>query len=608
MTHQRRSRTSLARLAALPVLAALVAASCGGGSDAGSDDTSQPTATDGGGDTTVVDGGATTTDDGGDDSSADTTAAPTDDTGVEDDDESDGSPVVETLPPEVDAQPVSGGTLRYGLEAEVDGLNPTSSAVTAPSGLVMANAVFDTLAAYDVNGDPVPYLAESFTPNEDYTSWTVKLREGISFHDGTPLNAEAVKLNFDAQYADFLVGLAVRPAYPEEGATEIIDDMTIQFNLNAPEVRWPSRMAGQTGMIASPTWIAAALEDGTLNQAPVGTGPFVFESRSEDSVTRFVRNDDYWNGTPYLDAIEFLPVPEADSRVDLLLGGDLNAAHISDPAAVLTAQDDPSLQNVQDDSGDERFVMMNTSVAPFDDIRARQALTFATPRQDVLDLVYLGLWRPADSRFIPESPYNNPDVVQLADDPDQAAVLVAEYCGDFPENCNDGKIVMEYQWAGGSTAQTRLADLYISGWEPFFEVTRDELLQDENIQQAVFGQYNAVSWTQFSTPDPLVDNVWLVCSSISDLSINFPRLCQPERDALLIEAAATLDDAARADLIQQAEQLISDSFSYIWIGHVLWDYAFAENVHGVCERTNPEGVKLLCVAQGQSWHSSIWLG
>ena len=82
--------------------------------------------------------------------------------------------------------PVAGGTLRYGLEADVDGLNPAASALSAP-GLMMSNAVFDTLAAYTPDGQWVPYLAESFTPNDDFSQWTVKVREGVSFHDGTPL-------------------------------------------------------------------------------------------------------------------------------------------------------------------------------------------------------------------------------------------------------------------------------------------------------------------------------------------------------------------------------------------------------------------------------------
>ena len=81
-----------------------------------------------------------------------------------------------------EGEPVVGGTLRVGLEADVDGLNPTASAL-AVSGLTMAQAVFDPLFTFTADGDVVPYLAESITPNADFTEWTLKLREGVTFHD-----------------------------------------------------------------------------------------------------------------------------------------------------------------------------------------------------------------------------------------------------------------------------------------------------------------------------------------------------------------------------------------------------------------------------------------
>jgi peptide/nickel transport system substrate-binding protein len=94
-----------------------------------------------------------------------------------------------TIAPEVELEPQFGGTLRYAIEADSDGLNPTQNNIAA-SGYVILNAVFDTLASYDADNNAVADLAESFTPNDDYTQWEVKLREGVLFHDGTPLNAE----------------------------------------------------------------------------------------------------------------------------------------------------------------------------------------------------------------------------------------------------------------------------------------------------------------------------------------------------------------------------------------------------------------------------------
>ena len=200
--------------------------------------------------------------------------------------------------------------MRYGLEADVNGLNPTASALSSP-GLMMANAVFDTLTATTADNQVVPFLAQSVEPaTDDFKSWTLTLRPDILFTDGTPLNADAIVTNFEAQRNHPLVGLAVKPFFPETNAAQKIDDMTVQFNLLDSNAYFPATLATQLGMVASPTWLAAALADPTLNQEPVGTGPFKFDSRSQDSVTRFVRNDDWWNGDVYLDAVEFYPVPD----------------------------------------------------------------------------------------------------------------------------------------------------------------------------------------------------------------------------------------------------------------------------------------------------------
>ena len=504
------------------------------------------------------------------------------------------------------------------IEAEVDGLNPVSSQVTAAPGLMMAAAVFDTLAASDTEGNPVPYLAESFTPNEDYTSWDVKIREGISFHDGTPLNAQAVQRNFESQLADPLVGLAVVPFFPTESATELIDDFTIRFNLLEPNVRFPSRLTTQLGMVASPAWLDAAIADPTLNQQPVGTGPFRFESRSEDSVTRLVRNENYWNGTVLLDAVEYVPVTDGAAAADLLYSGEISALHTADPGTVADLRGNADYPQVLDDSGDDRFVMTNSAKPPFDDIRARQALAYATPRQLVLDLYAAGQWRAASQRFIPESPYYNPDLVQVGDDPERAAELAAAYCAERGGDtnpvtgqpvCSDGKINIEYQWSGPSVSQNRLADILIEGWRVAFNVTRDEKLQDQHILEAVTGGFNTASWTQFNDPDPINDNVWVMCRTApaEGIALNFPRYCDEARDALLVEATGTADDAARADLLRQAEALINESATYVFLGHVLWNYALAPNVRGLCDRTSPEGARLMCVRQGNFWPTTVWI-
>jgi len=572
----------------------LVAAACG--SDSGGDTitTAAPSATEAPGGTEAPDSG------GGDD-----TPPPATDVVEGEVDTGD-----ITTEPEATG-PVAGGTIVYGLEADVDGLNPTFSAFSSP-GYVMGNAVFDTLTMWSTDNVPVPFLAESVTPvGDDLSKWQVKLRPGITFHDGTPLNSAAVVKNFELQRAAPLVGLAVRPYYPPvdgpDPATEIIDDLTVQFNLLDQNAWFPGALASQLGMVASPAWLDAAAADPALNQQPVGTGPFIFDSRSQDSVTRFVRNDEWWNGDVWLDAVEFRTVTDPDTRNDLLFSGDVNAIQTDNQASVGDLLDDDAIQNIIDENGEEEFIMINSANPPFDDIRARQALTLATPLETYRQLIGLGIARNADQRFIPESPFFNPDVVQEGDDPAAAAPLVDAYCADFPENCASGKINMELQWSGPSVIQTRIADLLAEGWGDFFNVTFDELPQDEHIQQTALGQYNVVTWRQFGAPDPALDNVWLECRSIGGISLNWPKFCDPDRDALILEGQSTTDLAARVPLYQEMSQKIHDDYLYIFTLLSIWDNAFAANVRGVCDRTSPDGVALRCAENGRTWHSSVWL-
>ena len=125
----------------------------------------------------------------------------------------------------------------------------------------------------------------------------------------------------------------------------------------------------------------------------------------------------------------------------------------------------------------------------------------------------------------------------------------------------------------------------------------DELSQDEHIQEAALGQYNVVLWRQFGAEDPALDNVWLLCRTIGGISLNWPKFCDPSRDELLLQAQATTDEATRIDLYKQIEQKLHDDYLYIFFAHTLWSNAFAENVHGVCDRVSPEDVPLRCVSQ-----------
>lgn len=543
-------------------------------------------------------------------SSSDETSAPSGSEATTDS----GAPTTDA--PAEEGTPVAGGTLRVGLEADVDGLDPTASAL-AVSGLTMAAAVFDPLFTFNQAGEVVPYLAESIEPSADFMQWTMKLRAGVTFHDGTPLTVDAVIKQFEITRNDPLVGLAVRPYYPETDAVEKIDDLTMIFKPLEASQYFPSALTAQLGYIGSPTWLDALAADATLAQKPVGTGPFKFDSRTEDSVTKFVRNDEWWGieaiGPVYLDAIEFYPVPDPGTRTELLQNGDLDIIHTTDTDQFPIYRDDSSLTLNIDEDGEEYFLMINTSKAPFDDVRVRKALALATDRQGYYDLFNAGEGSMADQMFTPDSPNYNPDVVQEGNDPEGAAALVAEYCGENPTAedgtalCTDGKVNMEYQWSGPSVLATRIADFYNQNWSESFNVTFDEKSQADHIQEAALGIYNVVGWRHFGAENPGDDRVWLECRNIGGISLNWPRYCNEERDALLKEIANPATPEERPALLQQLVQNMHDSYAYIFMTYSSWAIVESEKVNGTCDRVGPDGDPLVCSTNGRMYFASTWL-
>jgi len=505
----------------------------------------------------------------------------------------------------------SGGTLRIGVEAETDGLNPTVNRFAA-AAYQMGYAVLEPLFFYDAQGLAVPYLAESGSTSDDGLTFTMTLRPNITFTDGEPLDADAIIADFNALLADPLISLAVRPALNADNPIEKVDDLTVQFNLALPNFQFSAGLTGQLGMPVSPKYLAAAVEDQTLNQMPVGTGPFVMDKRVQDQVTRVVRNDDWWqteqNGTEvYLDAIEFYPNTDSQINANQLIGGDLDAFGTTNTDAVATIRDEGDAYiRIEDDQGEESFGMMNTTKVPFDDIRVRQAITFATPRNDYVEFVGAGILRPADSMFAPELVWNNPDVKMETDQPERSQELIDSYCADLPENCTDGRVNIELEYSGPSVLQEQIADILSAGWGDFFNVNRVVLLQDDHITNVALGNYQIVTWRQFGAPDPTNDRVWLACDSIGFLSLNWPRLCNQSREDMLNAQRSTTVLDERVKIWKDIQQEIHDDYVYIFFTHTLWMQAFSGDTRNQCGATSPDGVDLLCHSNGSMFNHTIW--
>jgi peptide/nickel transport system substrate-binding protein len=512
---------------------------------------------------------------------------------------------------------VVGGTLRIGLEAETDGLNPAVNRF-AVSAYQMGTAVYDYLVV--VSDDPcgcvfVPSLAESWTHSDDFAVWDFKIRDGVTFHDGTPLTAEAVLYALKMQLNDPTVGIAVRAFFvaddPETDAfepAELLDEMTIRYHAKRPHVDFPGIFTGQLGNVPSLAYMMAASDDPSLNQTPVGTGPFMFDSRVQDSMTRFVRNPDYWGEAVYLDAVEFYIYTDGELAAGAMAAGDIDAMGTSNTNAILTLRALDGVELYETDDYEETFAMANSSRPPFDDIRARKALAYAFPRDDYIEFIGAGVLRAADQASTPESQFYNPDVVQEHDTPDLATPLVAEYCADVPEMCTDGRINAEFQYSGPSVIQDQVFDVLTEGWSDHFNFTKDLLPQDDHITHAILGMWDFLTWRQFGSINPDGHILWTECQSVGPLSLNWPRYCDEERDALMFEARASEDREANVELWKEWAVNIQDSYTYLFLTHTMWTNAYDTKVKNVCGFVLPDGSTPLCHVNSAnpSW-AQMWI-
>ena len=213
-----------------------------------------------------------------------------------------------------------------GLEAETTGGYCLSQAQLVVSGIQVAAAIYDTLTAPNTKNEYVPNLAESVTPNATFNEWTIKVRPNIKFHNGEPLNADAVKQNLDA----WLKGRLIQFVYSNVASVDKGDDLTVKVTTKTPWPAFPAYLylQGRAGIMAP----AQVGNEATCATNMIGTGPFKLAPNGwkvNESLT-VEKNPNYWKkdakGTqlPYLDKITFVPIPDSPTRDTQLQGGQLD--------------------------------------------------------------------------------------------------------------------------------------------------------------------------------------------------------------------------------------------------------------------------------------------
>jgi len=308
-------------------------------------------------------------------------------------------------------------SITIGMGLEPPNLDPTGGAAAAIDEVVYAN-IFEGLTRFAPDGSIIPGLAESWEVSEDGTVYTFALRSGVTFHDGTSMDAEDVIFSLERARAEDSTN-AQKALFAGITSVEAVDATTVTITLSAADGAFPFKMAWGDAVIVAPESVEQAAT------APVGTGPFVFKDWVQGDRVEIARNDAYWGDAPALASATFKFISDPNAAFAALMAGDVDAFP-NFPAPETLAQFDANPMFNVIVGSTEGETILSTNNKSITDVRIRKAIAHAINRQDIIDGAMNGYGTPIGTHFAP----HNPDYVDLtgnsAYDPELAKSLLAE--------------------------------------------------------------------------------------------------------------------------------------------------------------------------------------
>jgi peptide/nickel transport system substrate-binding protein len=495
--------------------------------------------------------------------------------------------------PKDNGKPVEGGSLTYGLEADTLGGFCPPSAQLAAGGIQVFQALYDTLTVPNDKGEYVPYLAKSVTPNADSTQWTIALRDGITFHNGSPFNADAVKLNLDR----FRRGVLFQFVLPDVSDVSVVDPMTVRITTKVPWVAFPAFLwsTGRLGM-AAPEQLN---DEATCSRNPIGTGPFKFQEWTPNDHLTAVKNPNYWqkdksgNQLPYLDQITFRPQEDVSQRVNGLKAGDLTMIHTTDGQQITRLRDDVksgSLKMLESDRAAEiQHTMLNSGRPPFDNVNARLAVASAADRNSLNLLTNNQVSATWDQPYAPETLGYQKDAGFPKYDPKKAEEFVNKYKQDTGQS--------ELHFTLDSPPDPNIQQLAAaikSQVEKVPGITvelKPPIEQSQYISYAIgggdAGQYQAILWRNFPGGDPDTLYQWWK-STLPNAEgqparnlVNFGRINDPQIDQDLVQGRSETDPAKRKAIYEDIGKQFAKNAYNVWGWLTLWAFPAQPNVNGL---------------------------
>ncbi|MEZ5666467.1 MAG: ABC transporter substrate-binding protein [Alphaproteobacteria bacterium] len=475
--------------------------------------------------------------------------------------------------------------LVVGQIAEPRSLDP--SAVTSLNDFRILVNMYDGLVRYRPGTLEVePALAESWEIADDGMTYLFHLRPDVTFHDGTPFDADAVAFTFERM---------LDPGHPYHDTgpfplsfffsvvqdVDAVDPLTVAFHLRTPYAPLLSNLAYPTGLIVSPAAVKAYGAD--FASHPSGTGPFRFDRRTETGEIALVANPGYWDGPPALAGLLFRPIADAQARADALAAGTIDLMVEVPPDRIDAFDADPSFAVYRQTGPHLWFLILNLREPPFDDVRMRRAVNYAIDKQAIVSDVLRGTATVADGPIPPAFAWaHDPAVGPYAYDPAKARALIAE------AGHGDGVEVRFLVTDGGSGMLDPVAmadaigrDLAAVGitvvtetydWNSYLGLVNPGLAGKGNMAE--------MAW-MVNDPDTLPFLALRTEAFPAAGGFNSGYYTNPEVDRLLARARTTADQDTRAALYREVQRIVHEDAPWVFVANWQQNAVASARVQGL---------------------------
>jgi peptide/nickel transport system substrate-binding protein len=483
------------------------------------------------------------------------------------------------------ASGATGGTVRIGYGGSPDSLNPGNGLLA--EAYIMYELVYDTPITVDLDGNYIPELAEEWSVSDDGLTWTLDLVEGATFHDGTPLTAEDVKYSLELwrDTPDFPYLSAYGDVFEDIQAT---DEQTVTITLTNPVGNFESRFVFAY-IVPKAIWEKVKDPVAFDNAEMIGSGPFKLAEHRQGEFVRLEANDDYWAAPPNVDEVIFQTIQNADARVTALTTGQADMITEFPKTAVATLRNDPNITVVSGEPlspslVDIFFNLVEPERCPEDgvcsghpalrDLAVRTALAHAIDKQQMIDVVMLGLGAPGLSLLAPGyGPYFNSEMQDYAFDIAEANRILDEagYTdedGDgvrecLPDqDCDD--LTFRFNFNTDADTAPREAELVAGWWAEIGVALQIQGLDGDTLTSVCCPtfDFDIIRWSWGGDPDPAFLLGIVLCEEL-DTGLSETGYCNEEYDQLYADQGIETDPEARREIIWEMQEILMRDLPYI---------------------------------------------